>query len=413
MRLNIIYPFLLLFLFGSQEVFAQTKLEEFKPIIENYLNEDLDSAEKYSELLLQSAFESRDKQKEHHGLNYLAHIAYRRGNRMNALEFFMESLQIRDKEGTVTETANTLNWIGRIHHEQTDYDKAVEYYFLSLNKLKENPDSSYILSTLNNITRLHLDIGDDVNMLEYNNQSLIISQLTGADLEYANACNLRGMYFQNHRELDSAEHYYQKALSYYSKDDLPHKIAHQYNNLGIIYFFKGDMKKSYSNLLFAKDIRKQLTDTASYAESLRNLGDYYFYTENYDSSLYYYSNSLRLASSIDSKTDMVEIYESLSELHYALKDFEKAYNYHVQYSELQEDIFSIDQFDKLKEMEAKYRFQNQNEQLEIIVDNNKKLLESNNALEQEKTDSEFWIYSLTALCSLLLVVCFLFWKFKN
>ena len=99
----------------------------------------------------------------------------------------MESLEIRSKHGKITETANTLNWIGRIHHEQTDYDKALEYYFLSLQKLQqEDPDSSYLLPTLNNITYLYLDIGDNEKMLEYNKQSLIISQLTNDKLEYAN-----------------------------------------------------------------------------------------------------------------------------------------------------------------------------------------------------------------------------------
>ena len=70
---------------------------------------DLDSAEKYSEELLHSGYTNLNKEEEHHGLNYLAHIEYRRGNRMDALEFFMESLQIRYKHGKVTETANTLN----------------------------------------------------------------------------------------------------------------------------------------------------------------------------------------------------------------------------------------------------------------------------------------------------------------
>ena len=352
--------------------FSQDKLEELKPIIENYLETDLDSAEKYSEELLHSGYTNLNKEEEHHGLNYLAHIEYRRGNRMGALEFFIESLQIRYKHGEITETANTLNWIGRIHHEQTDYDKALEYYFLSLQTLQEEePDSSYLLATLTNITYLYLDIGDNKKMLKYNNQSLIISKLTNDNLEYANACNFRGIYFQNLQTLDSAEIYYKKALAFYSEIDFTHKIAHQYNNLGIIYFLNGRMKDSYSNFLYAMNLRKALEDTLTYSESLRNLGDYFFYTENYDSSLYYYNNSLKLALEVDSKNDVKEIYECLSELHYDLKDYKKAYEFHLQYSELHEDIFSLNQFDKLHEMEAKFQFQNQREQLEIIMDSNK------------------------------------------
>ena len=403
--------YLILFLSTYNLGFSQDKLEELKPIIENYLETDLDSAEKYSEELLHSGYTNLNKEEEHHGLNYLAHIEYRRGNRMGALEFFMESLQIRYKHGKITETANTLNWIGRIHHEQTDYDKALEYYFLSLQKLqKEDPDSSYLLPTLNNITYLYLDIGDNEKMLEYNNQSLIISQLTNDNLEYANACNFRGIYFQNLQTLDSAEFYYKKALAFYSEIDFTHKIAHQYNNLGIIYFLNGKMKESYSNFLYAMNLRKALGDTLTYSESLRNLGDYFFYTENYDSSLFYYNNSLRLSSLIDSKSNIKEIYESLSELHYHLKDYKKAYEFHLQYSELQEDIFSINQFDKLHEMEAKFQFQNQQEQIEIIIENNKKLKEINQDLEAEKTKPNYFIYGLIVLSIILLVVCIRLYK---
>lgn len=405
--------YIILFLSAFNLGFSQDKLEELKPIIENYLETDLDSAEKYSEELLHAGYTSLNKEDEHHGLNYLAHIEYRRGNRMGALEFFMESLQIRYKHGKITETANTLNWIGRIHHEQTDYDKALEYYFLSLQKLQqEDPDSSYLLPTLNNITYLYLDIGDNEKMLEYNKQSLIISQLTNDNLEYANACNLRGIYFQNLQILDSAEIYYKKALAFYSEIDFTHKIAHQYNNLGIIYFLNGNMKGSYSNFLYAMNLRKELGDTLTYSESLRNLGDYFLYTESYDSSLFYYSRSLRLAKAIDSKSDVKEIYESLSELHYDLKNYKKAYEFHLQYSELQEDIFSIDQFDKLHEMEAKFQFQNQREQLEIIINSNKKLLDVNDALKLEKQSSNFILYGLGLLSLILfgIVVFLVSWK---
>src|SRR5665811_1607541 len=96
---------------------AQETFETLKPIIEGYLNTNLDSAKKYSELLIKSAYEHNNKLEEHHAFNYLAHIAYREGNKFEALENFMNSLQLRYTYGKITETANTLNWIGRIHHE--------------------------------------------------------------------------------------------------------------------------------------------------------------------------------------------------------------------------------------------------------------------------------------------------------
>ena len=172
------------------------------------------------------------------------------------------------------------------------------------------------------------------------------------------------------------------------------------------------MKDSYSNFLYAMNLRKELGDTLTYSESLRNLGDYFLYTESYDSSLFYYSSSLRLAKAINSKSDIKEIYESLSELYYGLKDYKKAYEFHLQYSELQEDIFSIDQFDKLHEMEAKFQFQNQREQLEIIMDSNKKLLELNETLKFQKKSSNLILYSLGIL-GLVLMSFILFLIKKN
>jgi tetratricopeptide (TPR) repeat protein len=173
------------------------------------------------------------------------------------------------------------------------------------------------------------------------------------------------------------------------------------------------MKDSYSNFLYAMNLRKALGDTLTYSESLRNLGDYFLYTESYDSSLFYYNNSLRLAKSINSKSDIKELYESLSELHYDLKDYKKAYELHLQYSELQEDIFSINQFDKLHEMEAKFQFQNQREQLEIIMDSNKKLKEINEDLESEKANSKIGYYIFIVISCVLIIVTFFQFKRKN
>ena len=59
--------YFLLFLNSINLGFSQNKLEELKPIIENYLETNLDSAEKFSEELLQSGYNSLNKEEEHHG----------------------------------------------------------------------------------------------------------------------------------------------------------------------------------------------------------------------------------------------------------------------------------------------------------------------------------------------------------
>lgn len=403
---NKLLPTLLLFITFQLNAQTNSSFGKLQPVIEEYLFTDLDSAEKYALILLEKSTLNKSQLDEHHAYNYLAHVYYRRGEKLEALDYFQQSLKTRKLAGKITEIANTENWIGRIHHETGEFNLGLKFYLQALETLKQNPDSAYILQTLNNVTKLHLDLNNSVKTDEYNLKAIQIGKLINDKIEYANACNLRGIYWQEQAQYDSAKTYYQVALDIYKEENISSRMAQGFNNIGIINFFLGEYDSAYRNFLSSAAIRKSFIDSSYYAQSLRNLGDYHFYMSNLDSSEYYYQTSIRIAKNAAAYPDVSELYQSLSDLYYEKKDFEKAYQHLWLYIEIKEKLMNESLQESLQRTEAKFQFKNQKEQMRLISSNNKKLNNLNAQLVSGQNLKNAIIYALGGVILLLILLLF-------
>ena len=72
--------------------------------------------------------------------------------------------------------ANALNNIGLTYHKHRDYPRALEYYQQSLALREQLNDKRVAALTLNNIGRFHREQGDHKRALDYYQQSLAIRE---------------------------------------------------------------------------------------------------------------------------------------------------------------------------------------------------------------------------------------------
>lgn len=97
------------------------------------------------------------------------------------------------------------------------------------------------------------------------------------------------------KKFDQAEQYFRLSYRMALKTNLTSPKAHALNNLAIVYFEKRDTLNARLYFEKALVLRESVKDIKSISESLFNLGEYYFYIENYPQALHWYRKSTDLA----------------------------------------------------------------------------------------------------------------------
>src|ERR1035437_1676184 len=112
-------------------------------------------------------------------LNNMGFVYKEQGNITKALEWYHESLKIREDIGDKRGIANSLSNIGRIYHNRGDIPKALDCYNKSLKTQNEIGDKQGIAVSLTNIGFIYFNQGDIQKALEWYHKSLKISEEIG------------------------------------------------------------------------------------------------------------------------------------------------------------------------------------------------------------------------------------------
>ena len=374
----------LLFLFSlifSFSFFSQNLVtfKACKTEIEAFLQNDLEKAQQLTEQLERSALERADSTDLLEAYNYYAAIQNKKHNKYKALEFYQKSLKLKRRFATDESISNTLNSIGTVHHRNGNVDEALNYYLQAILTLKDST-SDYQISPRTNICKLYLDLGELEKAKEEIDRTSIYLQTSTDTASAAFLDNLKGNYFLNKEQFDSAQFYYDKNLIYNIKSNDSTKIAHSYNNLAIVYYYKELLNKSYLNFHKAYSIRKKVKDTSAILESIYNLGDFQQELNNNDSAIIYIEEGLLLSKKINSNIDtrdfyhiLSTIYEKKNESNLALFNYKKYLDYH-------EKVTQKKNTNRIKELEAEYQFNQQEREINKVKENNEVLASANSKI---------------------------------
>ncbi len=248
--------------------------------------------------------------------------------------------------------------IGRIFSRAKNYNKSLKYF-------KEGIDYS----------------------LKYND-SISISTL------YLNA----GSVFQNIKQMDSAEMYYEKVLQYHPrnlKED--ETLATVYINLIGIAVAKGDFDLAEEYGKKSIELHEIRKDTIKLAGAVANMGSLNMYTGDLKASEEYYLKTLDL---LDGNTDLksrevtVTTLDNLSQVYYLLGDYKTGYDYLFESVDIAHKLTVENAAKKITEIEAKFNLEQK---------------ENENKLEKEKREkAELLLYIFGGTIVVLLVLIWLF-----
>ncbi len=299
--------------------------------------------------------------------NNIALIQSKIGNYNEALRNFLYSLRIDDLLRDSLGVSISYSNIGIIHREQGNYDKAIEYYFKSLEIAKKIKNDYRISACNNNI----------------------------------------GLAYYYKKDYKKAILYISKSLEYNEKEGDSYRKASCYNNLGNIYLEMNNPEKSLNYYKKSLELRTNIGDKEGIASVYGNIAALEQKLNRLDESIENADKSLQISKEIGSLPLQLTAYGLLSEQYAKKIDFEKAFQFHKYYKQINDSIYSIEGSKQIKGFEAKY--QNEKKQKEIELLNKDKLL-NEIELKSQKTQKYAFIIGFILM---FLLVTFIYKNYKD
>ena len=147
-------------------------------------------------------------------------------------------------------------------------------------------------------------------------------------------------------------------------------IAYCLNNIGIIYWYLENYDKSLEYYLESLKINEEIGNKYGITGSKKNIGGIYLKLNNFDKSLEYFIEGLKLAKEIKAKDLIQSFYASLYELFFRNENYQEALEYHRLYSAIKDSIFTVENSEKIAEMQIKYETEKKEKENELLRKNN-------------------------------------------
>lgn len=321
---------------------------------------------------------------------------------------FLEKVK-QSKEKRIL-NADLLNYGGLIDWRKNNLKAAFDKFEKGLNIAKKENDQIRMVKFYMNISLINIEVGNyKAAILSLKESNKITNQIKHSFSEekftnYKSNINFNlgrafekayGGNYSNPKLLDSAEHYYTKAILYsknYQNTKLNSKMS-----LGNIYYMKNDLpnaeKVYYDVLLYSKEnnLQPELF-IASY-----NLGSLFFDIKDYDKSLYFFK-----------KVDSIYQMNKVNDLYYVNSNYYLAKIYTIKNNPQEALKYSEKYFDKFEQIQSKLDNEVQEVNFRLGNVNVKKDMEELQAKNQNKI--RFWNLMIFLFVGVLLVLIVLYIK---
>ncbi len=293
-----------------------------------------------------------------------------KGNNDEALLYSHQALNIRIQQGDITMAAATCSQLSYIFNVVGVKDSAFFYLYKGLRYYEVAKDPNGLANTYSELGRLFNDYKDSVKALKYLEQALqIFLKLNDFEDITAGYSNLGDFYFGS-KNYQTALKYYNSSYRAAAKAGNIYNIANSYNNMALCYTNLKEYEKAKLHYFIANSYYLQEGYKNDIALVYYNLGILYDNTNKLDSSLFFFDKSLALSREINNPNYVANSLKYLAYVYSRKGDFLKAYNYHIQYTELSDSLLNNEKVKQIANMQTKYETEKKEQQIALLDEQN-------------------------------------------
>ncbi|MBN2173198.1 MAG: tetratricopeptide repeat protein [Bacteroidales bacterium] len=342
------------------------RIDALNEIASIILNKEPQKSIVYSTEALELAIEKGEEGKKAQSLFNLAEAYRVIGENNEALNYYLQALNIykviEEKQGI----ANCADAAGRIYRLLGDYNSALDFHLKAYDIYKELNNEQGIASSLINAGVVYRNLGKkDMALKNYEGALEIGEKIKNQEVRVNALVSIGNVYWYEEKN--------QEALSYYEQ---ALKIARQYdyngdhpggilNNIGNVYRNMGNFNKAIEYYHLSLNVSQKIGDKNLIAVILKNIGIAYKDNEQYTLAIQNLNESRNLASDIKLLRIERETLEQLSKTYALLGDYKKALDYHIEFTGIKDSIIDSDASDKISLMQLGYELKEKENQRTI------------------------------------------------
>jgi serine phosphatase RsbU (regulator of sigma subunit) len=324
-----------------------------------------------------------------------------KGDYNKSLQCFEEALKINSEINNKIDIGENEKHIGIIYEYQRKYDKALLFYLKSLKNKEEIKDIRGIASGYNNIANIYLFQNNLNKAKEYYFKALkLVNDLKFKIGIESILSNLASVYFSQ----DSSE----KAIEYdlkslkvgYEIDNKP-GIALTLNNIGNYYQKINRNTQALDYYKKSIAIREELGDINGIAGTYISIGNLFTRDHNFSLAIDYINKGLTISKK-SGDLELIKIsYENLADIYAQIKDFEKAFMNHVEFSKIDDSIFNKENSRAISELQEQFNAKEREHEIKL---KNTEIQKNELQIKQQKTFQTALIIGILLLVLLAIVI---------
>jgi len=310
----------------------------------------------------------------------IAIIYKRQGNYPKALDHYTRCLKLFRQLNDKASIAIAYNNIANIYMEKGNYPKALDLFIRSLKLSRQLNDKAGISRTYNNIAIIYKRQGNYPQALDHYSRSLKLSRQINDKDGIARTYNNIAIIYDEQGNYTKALDLYNRSLKLNRQLNDKYGIASNYNNIGSLYttlpdsvpvISRDSTERLYERAMELQQKSLRITKEIGAAEgmtyALNGIGALYMKQQLFEKAVNYYERSAQIADSIGAKPQMVEAYEKLAVCSWQLAKFkvqskkadllEKAYEYHVKYAKVKEEVFNEEKNKEMGRQEMAHEYE--------------------------------------------------------
>ncbi len=316
-----------------------------------------------------------------------------------------QALLLAEKINYIHGKSHVYNTMGTICHDKGDFQKAVEFYAKARALAERQHDKAMLAVIYANMGNTYEAVKDYQSARHYLFASLELFRELGKTSQFAGCyMNIGVMYFE-HQQLDSAMYYYRESLRLPAVDPGQASILHF--NISECYLKQNKLAEAERELLTSIDLIKDLGIDYYMAMFSQALGKIYILQQKYDAAEKLIRQSLEVSEKGKLLSAETQANYHMYELYEAKKDYRKALEYHIRYSDLNDSLNSTERGNAAKELEKKYQTEKKEAEIEKL-NAEKTISESEN-----KRKSQLLIFAFVGVGLVLCALGFAVFAFIN